>query len=285
MRRSSCPECGHTMIRISWSGLRVHDECKQRSYLARSGKLSTLDNKRGFFPGTVTDRVVRDWLNNDPESHLGMMPAMVEEIVDREKSALSEQETGVVRWKGPEDKGHVIKECQEAVTKIEPLLLQHVVPFEYQPDFHFEAFVMVPNHRTKRLERVVLNGFMDIIVRDNRSRWSIWDVKHTRDSEYWRQTVPQLGFYDLAVELLFGAAAYQTGLMQPLCEEALKRYQPSSDSRAQLMQRITGMANDIWADIRTPVVGSGPCGWCATKHACTKFTPVLDAKGRKRMTI
>lgn len=50
------------VMRISWSQLRTHEECKQRGFLQRTGHKSVLDNQRVFFPGTVTDRVVRDWL-------------------------------------------------------------------------------------------------------------------------------------------------------------------------------------------------------------------------------
>lgn len=272
-------------VRISWSSLRTHDECKQKSHLARTKKLALLDDKRGFFPGTVTDRVVRNWLNDDPAANLGIMPDMVAATVDIERKALSDRDEGVVRWRGVEDKKKIIQECREAVTLIEPALLKYVVPFEYQADFHFEAPLFALNPRTGARGRILLNGYMDILVRDDKQRWWVFDVKHTRDNSYWRKTVGQLGFYDLAIELMFGQSTALTGLLQPLCSEKMKPYKPTPESRAQLMQRVLGMARDIWSGIQTPVTGNGPCSYCPTRHACVKFQPVRDAKGQKRMPL
>lgn len=273
------------MIKISWSALRTHEECKQKSYLARTKRLAKLDDKRNYFPGTVTDRVVRNWLINDPKSHLGEMPSLVEEYVNRQREEMKEKEEGVVRWRDPGDRARVIEECQEAVEKIEPVLLKHVIPHEYQPDFSFKAPLRLRNPVTGEIETIQLRGYMDLLVRMNGTEWAVWDVKHTRDNSYWRKTVGQLGFYDLAIELLFGKKSTVTGLMQPLCEEPIKPYTPSDDSRTQLLQRIVGMANDIWRDDRTPVPTNGPCGYCPTKHACVKFQPVVDDWGKKRLSF
>lgn len=273
------------MVKISWSSLRTHEECKQRSYLARTKKLATLDDKRNYFPGTVTDRVVRNWLINEPEKHLGEMPDMVEAYVNREREKLKEDGEGVVAWRHPKDKQEVIEECQEAVRKIESDLVQHVLPHEYQPDFKFEAPVNILHPRTQEPETVYLRGYMDILVRQGGSEWAVWDVKHTKDNGYWRKTVGQLGFYDLSIFLLFGKHVSQAGLLQPLCDEPVKTYHPTEDSRAQLMQRIIGMANDIWLGVNTPVEGSGPCTWCPTKHACVKFVPVVDDWNKKRLAF
>ncbi len=272
-------------IRLSWSGLRTHEECKQRSHLARTHKLATLDNKRGYFPGSVTDRVVRRWLEEDPQSNIGTMPSLVEETMAKVKQEWIEEEQGVVRMKDSGDKAKIIAECSEAVAKIEPYLLKYVVPYDYQPDFHFEAPVRFTHPRTGDDIAVLLNGYMDILVRDDKGRWWVWDVKHTRDNGYWRKTIAQLGFYDLAVELQFGQPTAQTGLMQPLCKERIKGYRPSVESRTQLLTRIHAMAIDIADNVQTPRPDTKLCGWCPTRHACVKFTPVLDAKGRKRIAF
>lgn len=270
------------MIRVSWSSLRVHDECKQQSHLARRGKLAVLDNKRGFFPGTVTDRVVRRWLSDDPMSNLGCMPDMVDSIIDEEKAALAESGQGVVRWKDLGDREQVRTDCIEAVTKIQPALLKYVVPFDYEPDHHFESPVQIRFKDGSRAT-VLLNGYIDILVRDDKGRFWVWDVKHTRDNGYWRKTVGQLGFYDLAIELKFGQPTIQTGLLQPLCDPRIKPYKPSADSRAQLLQRVQAMAYDIRHEVATPRDDMTLCVWCAAKNSCVKFEPVLDRNGRKRV--
>ena len=274
------------MIRISWSGLRTHEECRQKGYLTRTKKLATLADKRNFLPGTVTDRVVRNWLLNDPLDHLGEMPDMVTAAIDAAKVELTDSGEGVVRWRDSGDRAIVEAECQEAVRLIEPDLLKYVVPYEYQPDFRFDAPVKLKNPKTGRMELINLIGYMDILVRDDKGRFWVWDVKHTKDNSYWRKTIGQLGFYDLAVEMLFGQPTAMTGLMQPLCKKPRQTYQPSQESRAQLMQRISAMASDIWNENYTPLEGKGSvCNWCSAKHACVKFQPVMDSKGRKRLSL
>ena len=282
--RRSSPECGHLMpVRISWSGLRTHEECKQRGYLTRTGKKATLDNQRNFFPGNVTDRTVRRWLEEAPADNIGRMPSMVSEVIEQQYAEVKEQ-GGVMRWRDKDDRQRVLEDCTEAVTKIEPLLLKYVVPFEYKPDFKFQAPLALP-HPNGGTETVLLIGFMDIIVRDNHGRYWVWDVKHTRDGSYWRKTIAQLGFYDLAVELMFGQPMIRGGLMQPLIKKSIVPYTPSADSRTQLSTRIAGMARDIWLDDKSPRQDNELCDWCAVKHACSKFQPVVHEDGTRRMTL
>lgn len=275
-------------LRISWSGLRTHEECKQKGYLTRTGKKAPLENTRNYFPGNVTDRVVREFLNERSHER-GVMPQMVETIMERERQKILEGDPekgvppGVMRWKDSQDRERVLRDCIEAVTKIEPLLLKYVIPYEFQPDFRFQAPVTIP-HPDGGMETVLLIGFMDIIVRDDKGRWWVWDVKHTRDESYWRKTIGQLGFYDLAVELMFGQPTIRTGLLQPLCKRPTVPYAPSPESRAQLMTRIVGMANDIWRDDKTPRKDTSLCGYCPVKHACSKFQPVL-VNGQRRITL
>lgn len=271
-------------LRVSWSSLRTHEECKQRGKLQRQGKRNTIDNQRVFFPGTVTDRVVRDWLLNNPEQNMGAMPDMVESIVTREKDIIAE-EGGAMVWKDRSDRAQVIKDCREAVEKIEPSLVKYVLPFEYQVDFRFKAPVTVPNARTKQQEAIVLIGAMDILVKDNNGRFAVWDVKHTRDDGYWRKTSGQLSFYDLAVKIMFGSGTSITGLLQPLCKLPVKPVTLDINSRTQLMTRVVRMANDIWADNLPPRTDNSYCGFCNVKHACTKFQPVLRADGSKRIAF
>ena len=284
--REKCKECGKVTLRISWSGLRTHEECKQKGYLTRTGKKAKLDNVRLFFPANVTDRTVRDWLGNDPYSNPGVMPDMVEHIVNREYDAMKERGE-VMLWKSKADKGNIIKECQEAVEKIEPALNKLVLPFDYDVDFKFQAPLTLP-HPDGGMETVLLIGFMDIIVRrtmpDGSHRWMVWDVKHTRDDYYWKKTQGQLGFYDLSNWVMTGEQTDAVGLLQPLCKERVKPVKLDDNTRSVLMQRVTGMARDIWMDDRTPRVDNKLCNYCPVKHACTKFKPVL-VNGQRRISL
>lgn len=269
-------------LRISWSQLRVHEECKERGHHQRSGRRATLDNQRVFFPGTVTDRVVRDWLSGDPLETRGAMPSMVEAILDREYQEIKDN-GGVIAWKSADDRRTVLKDCVEAVTKIEPALLRYVVPYEYQVAMRFQVLVSLP-HPLGHNETVLLVGEIDILVRDDKQRWWVWDVKHTRDNQYWRKTKGQLTFYDLCVELMFGAPTIRAGLLQPLCREQVKPFSLTEDDRAQMVQRISGMARDIWNDEHPPRQDSTLCGWCSVRHACSKFQPVVVG-GKRRITL
>lgn len=268
------------MLRISWSRLRTHEECKQRGALTRSGKEPAISNSRNFFPGTVTDLVVRDWLAGEPEKNLGRMPDMVDQVMH--KALEEEKERGrVVLFKHAADWAEIEKDCKEAVTNIEPLLIEHVLPNDYQVDFRFKAPLGIPNAQDE-LEYVQIRGAMDIIVRDPvTGEFDVWDVKHTRDKGYWRKTVGQLSFYDLAVFAMFGQDARRVGLLQPLTPEPFFPYELDDGRRSQLLQRVIAYSQDLWAENFEPNGKPSECSFCDVKFACSKFKPVRDAKGKK----
>lgn len=203
----------------------------------------------------------------------GLMPDMVDSIIDREINEINER-GGVMTWKNTEDHEQVRKDCIEAVTKIEPALVEHVLPYEYRPDFRFKAPINLP-HPNGGHEQVVLNGAMDIIVRNpNTKKWGVWDVKHTRDNSYWQKTKGQLGFYDLAVQVMFNAETEVVGLLQPLCTKQVLPVGLDSDTRSVMMSRIVRMAGEVWREDRTPRSDNTYCGFCDVKHACSKFKAV-----------
>jgi CRISPR/Cas system-associated exonuclease Cas4 (RecB family) len=272
-------------LRISWSSLRTHDECRQKGKLQRERKQATLENTRVFFPGTVTDRVVRDWLKDAPLDNPGVMPDMVEMIVKREKTEIDESsDKGVVAWKSIGDRDKIIRDCQEAVTKIEPALNRLVLPFDFEADHHFQTPIMAP-HPDGGMERIILNGFIDILVKDPVSdKWRIYDVKMTRDDSYWRKTVGQLTFYDLAITSGYGGEVDEVALLQPLCKERVKGYPLNDNVRAQIMQRISNMAYKVWSEDFEPRRDTKICNFCSVKHACPKFQPTV-VNGRKRVSF
>lgn len=268
-----CRECQRVNdIRLSWSALRSHIECKQKGYLQRTGHKAKMENQRLFFPGTVTDRVVRDWLAEDPYNNPGLMPHMVEDIVNREQQTLEERGKQL-RWRDSKDRDSIILECQEAVRKIEPSLEQFVLPHEYDVDFSFKAPMVapVPNGETVN---VILNGFMDIIVRTDAGEFAVYDVKHTKNNEYWRKTRGQLSFYDLAVDVMFEKETFEVGLLQPLCDQREKRFNLSDTDRTSLLTHVHTMVEDIYKENFEPTASTSECFHCNVKHACSKFKPV-----------
>jgi hypothetical protein len=126
---------------------------------------------------------------------------------------------------------------------------------------------------------------MDILVRDDRQRWWIWDVKMTRDNDYWRKTQGQLTFYDLANVILHGKPTIRSGLLQPLCTEQVKPFEITKEKRAEMSMRIAAMARSIWTKERIPRQDTTYCGWCEAKAACSKFAPVVHTDGRRRLEL
>lgn len=267
-------------IYLSWSRLRSHVECKQKGYLQRAGKGAKLANQRAFFPGTVTDRVVRDWLADDPYNNPGIMPDMVEAIMAREQKAVEEDGKKLI-WKDPDDKNSILKDCREAVTNIEESLNKLVLPYEYDVDFSFKAPMTVPTPDGSTVT-VVLNGFMDIIVRQAEDRWAVYDVKHTKDNGYWRKTRGQLSFYDLAVDEMFSNPTFEVGLLQPLCTQREKMFELTEEDRTILLKNVIDMVADIYNENFEPTAPIGACFMCNVKHACSRFTPV---NGSKRVNL
>lgn len=250
-------------------------ECKQKSYLQRTGKKLTVENKRLFFPGTVTDRVVRDWLANDPYNNPGIMPDMVEEIVKREEAEILESGKKLI-WKNDKDRDSIIEDCQTAVRNIEPDLNRLVLPYEYDVDFGFKAPIMAP-HPAGDMSQILLVGYMDIIVRDpdpDEPKWYVYDVKHTKDEYYWKKTRGQLSFYDLSVDIMFGQPTAGVGLLQPLCKEKTKMFTLQDEDRDILQKHVLDMAHDIWVNDVDPNAPISACKFCNVKHACSRFNPV-----------
>lgn len=280
-------------LRLSWSQLRVHEECKQKGYLSRSRKRAALSDQRNFFPGNVTDRVVRDWLNNGDYTP-GSLAPMVEMVMEREERLIREGKPdpdpkkfvapGTLKWRDNEDKSRIFAECTKAAELIEPALQKYVVPFNFQPDYRFDAPLEIPHPRGGR-ETVMLIGYMDILVQDNNENWWVFDVKHTKDNSYWRKTVGQLTFYDLAIYLTQGKPTTGTALFQPLAKPVIHPHKVTDQARAEISQRFISMARDIWNKDHEPKQSSAGCNFCDFKHACPKFKPVVDNNGRKRVAF
>lgn len=270
---------------ISWSSLKVHEECKMHGRLQRTGHRAPLRDQRLFFAGNVVDRTVRDWLAGAPEANPGGMIEMVEEITTREKAIIEEQ-GGVMRWKSATDRDETMADCREAVRRLEPVLMQKVVPFDYDVDYGFKVPIKLPHPRGGS-EIVVLNGKMDIIVResiDGIDYWDIWDVKMTRDNSYWRKTAGQITFYDVARGLHLPGVARNSGLLQPMCDEQVKPYPVTEALRSQMKSRIAGMALDVFNENYELAESRSPCYNCDTKHACSRFKPVVS-NGQRRISL
>lgn len=261
-------------LRVSWSAIRTYEECHQKSFLIRDGKRAKVSNIRNFWPGTVVDQVMRTWLDWD-----GERPAMADLVIRHMAiSQAEEKERGnIVRFRNAEDRADVQKFCTELVTRLEPILTRHVLPYPHECGKWFKVPLSIPDQNHEPRE-ILLTGEMDLIVDNNGP--VVWDLKGTADNQYWRKVVAQLTFYDLAVWISSGHKTRHVGLIQPMCDERVLALEVTDADRSNLMQRIQRFAHGVWTNERTCTADTGVCHWCDVRHACSKFQkPNLDAFG------
>lgn len=277
-------ECqdGHMTLTISWSQLRLFEECRQKVSLLRAGKRQHAANARVFFPGTVVDRVVRDWLTNGAEP--GAMPDMVSSVMVREKELLASDENRIVKWKDLDDEAAVREDCIQAVRNIEPALVKYVLPYEYQTDYRFRTPIDLPYQGGK--VRALLIGAMDIVVHDpDAGWWANYDVKMTRDENYWKKTQGQMTFYDLASELEHGQPTRASALFQPMCEKQIKVIPTPAAKRQEMLAHIVQFSTAVLNEDMPMTLKRSDCVYCDFKHACPRFKPVLNASGKKTISF
>lgn len=271
-----------TQLSLSWSQLRNWEECKQKHHLMKSGHRSPAQDIRGYFHGTVVDRVMRDWLSADGLV-AGEMVTRVEDIMEREEQAALDSGDGVVRWKHREDRAEVLAFCRELVFRLEPILNEFVLPFEYEPAKRFKTVLEIP-YLDGRPVPIFLIGEMDLLVRNQSGDFLVWDLKGTKDDNYWRKTIGQLVFYDLSTFAMFGQYSNGGGLIQPMCKQQVLPMTVSTQQRAEMMQRIVAMAHALWRKDYALRDDIKLCGYCPVRHACPRFTPVGDV-GKRRMVL
>jgi hypothetical protein len=263
--------------------LKTHEECRQKGALQREKKQGKQLDVRNFFPGRVTDRVVRYWLEADPRNTLGTMPGMVEEVVARELGAAQEDGEQIM-WRHRTDKAEVVAACKDAVRRIEPALEKYVLPYTWQVDFGFKTPVLM--RAPWGMDRVVLNGFMDIIVFDPESEtWRIYDVKHTLDKQYYKGSFGQLVFYGYENLIRTGQMPVEVGFFQPLIDESVKRFKLTDMHVNALAGRVQSMAWEVWTKQDQPRSDTSHCTFCEVKHACIKFKPVQAPNGRHQIEL
>ncbi len=261
-------------IRLSWSQLRVHEECRQKAHLMRVGKKNPAKDMRNYFPGMVADRVMQQWLA-DPQP--GTMPAMVEAAIDSGEQNAKDTGDGVVRWRHRLDRAEVTRFCTELVTKLEPLLDRLVTRWPYRAPHRFAENVLIPNLAGIPTP-VTLVGEMDILS-DHPDGPVVLDLKGTADPQYWRRCVGQLVFYDLAVLAAQRQRTQFVGLIQPMCENPLVTFQVTEGERRELWARIERMAQQIWAEDFQCKDGTSGCTYCEVRHACPRYSPDADPLG------
>jgi len=259
-------------LSISWSQLRTHMECRQKGHLLRAGKRSPAANIRGFYHGMVVDSIMRDWLA-DPHRRPGTMTGLVDDYITQgEKDAIA-RGSGVVRWKNADDRAVLRQFCIDLLTRLEPILDELVLPYQFFSALTFRVPVTVP-YLDGTPTTVYLRGEMDLLVRETDGHWAVWDLKGTRDDQYWRKVLGQLLFYDLATLALHGQPTTRVGLIQPLCARPVLEWQLTDDHRRQIWAAVISMATDIWRTDVPCKSDTASCAFCEVRHACPRYDPV-----------
>jgi hypothetical protein len=259
------------MLSVSWSRLKTWEHCKQKAWLQSGGFKSPTANTRVFFRGTVTDRILRTWLQ-DENRQSEQMPSMVEEYIELCEQEHKDQGTGIVRWKSPTDKQESVEWCKDLLTNIEPIVQELVVPYlpDVYADKHLKAKITIPD-REGNPKEILMIGILDILI-DSPEFLAVYDLKATADESYWKKTIMQLVFYTIMLEASGYKSPDATALIQPMCKEQIKYIDITDQHRMALMQKIVAYAHSVWAADFSPKESDAGClNWCEMAHACVKF--------------
>jgi PD-(D/E)XK nuclease superfamily len=259
-------------LRLSWSRLRLHDECPAKGELTRANK-SPLTDIRNYFPGSVVDLAMRRWLDQEVPAP-GWMAASIDDILDESRKIAKDTKDGIVRWRGADDEAEVRAFCRELVTRLEPILARYALPFEWEPAKRFAVPVTIP-YLDGTPTVITLVGETDLVVRDCKGRIVVWDLKATKDNNYYKKVLGQLTFYALVVRLMTGTFPVMTGLIQPMCEQQVLPVTVDMQAVREMAGRITRTAHDIWAGRLAPKEDDAGCSWCEVASVCPKFAPRL----------
>jgi PD-(D/E)XK nuclease superfamily len=265
-------------LRLSWSRIRTHTECRAKGRLMREHKPPNMDI-RGFFHGTVVDRAMRKWLDQEkPEP--GWMLAHVDKILDEEEQVAKDTGDGIVRWKSAGDKQQLREFCRELVVRLEVVLQEYCLPFSWDPAIRFEVPLVI-NDLQGLPRKIHMIGEIDLLVKRPEGL-VVYDLKATRDNGYWRKVTGQLLFYDIAMWGQTREWPITSGLIQPMCDNQLPHFQFSMEDRTQMFAVIERTARDIWRDDLLPKEDCKGCADCDVRHACPKFATSMR-RGRAQL--
>ncbi len=260
------------LIKVSWSKIRLAEDCRQKAWLTANGKKSSVSDVRVFFSGNVADLAMRRWLSMEhpPPS---WMAGHVDGLMDELEEKIRKEKDGVLRWKHREDRQQVREFCRECVLRLEPILNRLVLPYEYQSALRFSTKMFIPDLDGKSIP-ILLNGEMDILVKSN-TQFRVWDLKVTKDASYWRKTIAQLSFYGLVCHFMFGQFPVEAGLIQPMVDaQPWMSFRPSDEDYTVMLTRIVNVAHSIMAQDYSPKADSAGCDWCECRNSCVKYAPV-----------
>ena len=277
-----------TALRVSWSMLATYEECHHKAKHYMAGRRSPVADGRIFLPGTLADRAMRRWLE-EPDPQPGGMLKYIDELFEEHTSPATAQYK--IKWRGDpvKDRQAVFMTVREGLEKLEPILQELVLPYDYQPELRFTTTIGIPGLQ-QAVVPITMVGGIDLVVRDVEGNFRLHDLKLTRNDAYVRgKTMAQLTFYSIAFAALMGLPDQpkQTSFITPLCKEKVVPVYVGVEERRVMMARIVSFAHGVWRKEWKPTEKMAPCGHCDVKHACDKFNlpAVKDAQGRARVSF
>ena len=167
------------------------------------------------------------------------MSLLVSEEADRLDSRLT-AEARAVRWRSA-DRAGVIIWCESLADRLEVLLRELVLPFDFTVGWRFASEVTEVGARRIPVRLV---GEMDLVVRGE--GWTdVLDLKATAHAEYWRHTSGQLVFYDTALWVMTGSPTRRAMLVQPMCPQSTVLIPITDSDRAVTWSRIENLAETM----------------------------------------
>ena len=268
-------------LRISWSALLRHEECHFKEMAYRDGRRVDIVDGRNFIPGTIADLTMRKWLEQaDPKE--GELVPLIDDVF--EEVAIRNPERHI-KWRGnpSDDQKAVRATVKEALERLEPWLVENVLPYDYQPEARGRALLAVPDV-DGTLKSVQMFFAVDIAVRPD--KFALYDLKVTRDDRYTRgKTLGQLTFYAIAWAAHHGITLRDIdtlAFVTPLTKQLVVPTQPTGDDFRYMMTRITSYAQGVWANDRsTKEKKDSNCSYrCDVRTSCPLFAVPQQESGR-----
>lgn len=252
-------------FKVSWSSLQRFEQCKAKDYLVRQKLANPHKDVRNFLAGNVVDSIQKSWLENPSLDMLSMVDQHMDLAIE------ASEKSGSIKWRNKNDKAGIKSFCKDVVVQLQPILEARVLPYNYEPAVRFYSPIRI-RRPSGEAEEIILRGEFDLLVQDPEDgKYIVWDLKTTKDNDYWKKTLGQLVFYDLVIISMFGQPPKKTGLIQPACDEQIKEFFFTKEDRADMWARITAMMESEWAGDHRPKSDSIGCSWCEVSHACPKF--------------
>ena len=265
-----------------------YETCKHLVYRKQRKEQAPVRDIRNFVHGTLADRAMRRWLEQDTPQLRGQM----DKYIDDSWNDITNSETEKVKWRGNvrDDQERVLTLAKLTVNNLEPFLEKYVIPYEYQPELRFKVPFTIPDQEDNP-RTVILNGGMDIVVRNPRTgQIAIYDLKSTLNESYVSgKILAQLIFYQLSWHLLEGTDydKIDTAFVTPATRVMFHPLTITQRDRMMLASRIMAFARGAWQNDFAPRKDDTYCGYCVCREWCSKFQQDVKTgkDGKRRVSL